>query len=111
MREAQHEGSSQAADERTTVSTTWQTKSTPAAMGRRIRPPLASWIVTRSAEPSGCDLGAGGTITGTNAESPEERLVREVARRASRRFQEWKVAVESPSLWQNWWIVRPLLGC
>jgi hypothetical protein len=111
MREAQHEDSPKVIEVRATVSTTWQTRSTPAVMGRRIRPPLASWIVTRSVESWGCDLGAGGTITGTNADAAEEKVMGEAVRRASRRFQEWKFAVETPSRLQNWWIVRPLLGC
>src|SRR5262249_35616280 len=55
MREAQHEGTSRGSGDRATVSTTWQTNSTPATMGRRTRPPLASWMVTTSAEPRWCD--------------------------------------------------------
>jgi hypothetical protein len=111
VREADHEGSSVRPGTRATVSTTWQTRSTPAVTGRWIRPPLASRMVTCSAESGGWDLGTCGRITGTNAEASEEKGVGEVVRRASRRFQEWKFAVEIPSLLQNWWIVRPLSGC
>src|SRR4051812_31786611 len=111
VREVQHEGSSRVADERATVSTTWQTRSVPAAIGRRIWPPLGSWNVTRSAAPWDGEGKAGGTITGTNVGPAEEKGVGDVERRASRRFQEWKVAAETPSRLQNCWIVRPLRGC
>src|ERR1700739_2510314 len=80
-------------------------------MGRRIGPPLASWIVTRAGEAWGWDSRSGGTLTATNADSREEAMTGKVVRKARRRFQAWKEAVETPSFWQNWWIVRPLSGC
>jgi hypothetical protein len=49
-----------------------------------------------STESWNCDLGADGTTTATNADSREEIVKGETVLEARRRFQAWKVAVETP---------------
>jgi hypothetical protein len=102
VRDAQHEDRSIEPAAWATALTTRQTRSAPAVMGRRIRPPLVSWIVMWSAESRDGPSESEATRTGTKAEARGEVAPGRVECEASRRFQAWNEAGETPSRWQNW---------